>query len=335
MAWLVGVDGGQSRTRCVVAEASGRIVGVGAGGPVDRVHGAGGAERCRRAVRLAVGGALVAAGLVPDGAGEDVARWPPVAAACFGMSGANTRMEAVIRAAVPPGWAVAVEPDYASAHRGALAGRPGVVVVAGTGSVAYGRTAEGAEAVAGGWGYLLGDEGSGYWLGLQALAAAARAADGRGPPTRLLRAVPAALGAADLAEVGARVYAGEVGRSAIAGLARVVDHLAEAGDEVCQGLLAAAADHLALAAMAVAARLQAETLPVALVGGLRGSRRLVEGFASALGRRLPQAPVVPPAHPPVIGALVGAFLLAGLPPGRVMAGGTGGSAGRRPPGGGG
>src|SRR5262249_39601899 len=130
-----------------------------------------------------------------------------------------------------------------------------VVVIAGTGSIAYGRTQDGRDARAGGWGYLMGDEGSAYSIGRAALQAASQALDGRGDPTLLTQAVPAHFGLQTLYEVHTAVYSLAISRPQIAGLAAVVAQTARQGDQVTTDLLAEAGQALAQSALAVVDRL--------------------------------------------------------------------------------
>src|SRR5205085_2564078 len=182
----LGIDGGGTHTVALLAGYGGAILGRGAAGPSNRQ--AGGAGRALAALDEAVRAAFAAAGRTRG----------PVASACLGLAGADRpEDQAVIRE-----WAervrlagqVEVTSDAAILL---AAGTPegwGLVLIAGTGSIAFGRAADGRRARAGGWGHLLGDEGSAYALVMAALQAVARAADGRGPATGLTERLLARLG---------------------------------------------------------------------------------------------------------------------------------------------
>ncbi len=145
----------------------------------------------------------------------------------------------------------------------------GVAVIAGTGSMAFGRTPDGRTARAGGWGYLLGDEGSGYALALAALRAVARMTDQRGPATRLCHSLLKHLALKQPQDLVTAVYGGGLNRPALAALAPLVLEAAEAGDEVASAIVQKGAEQLALAAAAVVQQLKLTSpLPVALAGGL-------------------------------------------------------------------
>ena len=158
------------------------------------------------------------------------------------------------------------------AHIALVAGAPdgcGIVVIAGTGSIAYGVGADGARARSGGWGYLLGDEGSAYWLGHAAVRLGIRAADGRGRPTSLYERVCGDLGLRDPQALVSWFYDPDLSRYRVAGLASLVEEAATAGDRAADELLDQAAEHLASAARSVARQLVVDgDYPLVLAGGV-------------------------------------------------------------------
>src|SRR5215216_7130269 len=177
---LVAVDGGQTSTKALVACVDGTILGAGRGGPSDHFHIEGGVEKNRVAIHGAIASALASAGVAAD----------RVVAIGLGLTGAPTRGEqtpvvhAIAQELLAPQH-ITVTPDYVTNLAGASGGEPGVVLIAGGGAIGYGVTSDGREALAGGYGYLLGDEGSAFDIGVRAIAAAARAEDCRGEPTAL------------------------------------------------------------------------------------------------------------------------------------------------------
>jgi N-acetylglucosamine kinase-like BadF-type ATPase len=178
------------------------------------------------------------------------------------------------------------------------------VVLAGTGSIAYGADRSGRTARSGGFGSLLADEGSGYWLGHQALRAAVRASDGRGEPTALQALVFQALGAASMAEVIPKVYEQALPKHGIAALAPLVEQARAAGDRVAADLIRRGGQELALAAAAVARALDLghEPFPVVLAGGaFKACPSLVDTVAGALD--LPAARPAPLTVEPARGAV--------------------------------
>jgi N-acetylglucosamine kinase-like BadF-type ATPase len=191
-----------------------------------------------------------------------------------------------------------VAPDATTAWLGAFLGHPGIAVIAGTGSVAVGGSS-GALRRVGGHGHLVGDEGSGYWIGRMGLRAALAATEGTGPPTRLGDALAEAAGAS-LDELMLRVQRSPGDRTVLAGLAPVVGRCAGRPDEdlVAGSILAEAA--AALAGLAVALRQRLGDLPVAGVGGVFAMPELWAAFQHATGA------VRPLARPEVGAALLAA-----------------------------
>jgi N-acetylglucosamine kinase-like BadF-type ATPase len=153
-------------------------------------------------------------------------------------------------------------------------------VIAGTGSIAYGRNAKDETARAGGWGYVFGDEGGAFDIVRQALRAALRMEEGWGPPTMLRDALLEAGGVASINQLLHLWYTPEWPRSRVATLARTVDVQAAAGDRVASQILEKAAQELALLAGAVRGQLwqPGEAVPVAYIGGVFASVPLLERF---------------------------------------------------------
>ena len=205
----------------------------------------------------------------------------------------------------PRGWSTTAPSRWWRAPRGGS----GIVVLAGTGSICYGADRTGRTARAGGYGFLLADEGSGYWLGHQSLRAAVRAADGRGPETRLQGLIFEALGVASVAELIPRVYEKGLPKHRIAALASLVQAAHDAGDAVAADLIEAAGRELGLAARSVARQLELgdEPYPVVLAGGVfKGCPSVVDSLtaaARAARRRRPALLTVEPARGAVALAL--------------------------------
>jgi N-acetylglucosamine kinase-like BadF-type ATPase len=167
-------------------------------------------------------------------------------------------------------------------------GAPGVVIVSGTGSIAYGRNAAGESARAGGWGYVLGDEGSGYWIGRAALRAVLREADQRGSATALTPLLLAHFGVDEAQGLIHEVYQSDLKPTSIGALARCVHEAFLQGDAVAIGILRTAADELEGAGVSVARRLGllGEPFTCVLAGGIF---RAVPWLQEELQRRLPVA----------------------------------------------
>jgi N-acetylglucosamine kinase-like BadF-type ATPase len=162
-----------------------------------------------------------------------------------------------------------------------------VALICGTGSLAWGRTPDGRTARAGGWGYLLGDEGSGYDIALRALRLATQTADGRAAAHALLQAALDHWGLEAPEQLIGQVYRTETTRSEIAALAQRIVALADAGEPAAISLLDDAAHDLAQLVATVARKLDLIAPPVALAGGLLGAgERLRRGIATYTGMDL-------------------------------------------------
>ena len=199
-----------------------------------------------------------------------------------------------------------VENDVRLNQVGAFAGGPGLLLLAGTGSLCWGVGADGTEARVGGWGDGFGDEGSAFAIGRAALSATSKVIDGRLDGERFAAAIVAATGGSEDRLI-AWFYDHPARRPAVAALARVIDRLAAAGDPLAAALFDAAADELAAHVIAARGKLSAD-LPWAFVGGVSRSAGMLARVTARLGR-----PAKTPVLPPVGGALLRAARLAGWP----------------------
>jgi N-acetylglucosamine kinase-like BadF-type ATPase len=202
---------------------------------------------------------------------------------------------------------IGVDHDIRVALAGGLTGRPGIALIAGTGSSCYGRNARGDTWQSGGWGSLIGDEGSGYSIGRNAMAASVRMADGRQPETPLGRAVFDWLGISDVSEILERIYGQELTRPQIAAFAPTVLQLAAEEDIAALEILSTGAHELALMVAANHDKLPTATEPeVVITGGLGTAENYSQIIESAILHLLPQARV----RAPELDAATGAALLA-------------------------
>jgi glucosamine kinase len=186
--------------------------------------------------------------------------------------------------------------DVELALDGAFLDRTGIVVLAGTGSMAMARDAQGRAVRVGGWGDIFGDEGSAFWIGREALAQASRALDGRldavGFASAILRSLDLDTDAAYDGMMG-WCYGGSHGRSAVAAVAKTVDRLAETGDRTALAVLGAAADHLSAHITATLLRLrETRPLPWSFAGSVFESRTVLEHLIAQHGE--PTRPRLPP-----------------------------------------
>jgi len=296
MPYYLGVDGGASKTAALVTDDSGRPLGDGIAGPSNHLRV--GIETAARNIERAVNKALVTA---------DVASREIVWAYC-GIAGSDHpahRQEVVESLSVFfPRRNFTVDNDARIALTGAIGFGAGVVVIAGTGSVALGRNAAGEEARAGGWGPIVGDEGSGYAIARAGLAAILRAFDGRGPATSMTELLQRDydMTPADLPRF---VYAQTTQADDLARLSKLVIDAAEGGDALAGEIVTRSGGELAKAVLAVAGRigLTSTDFPVAYVGGaFKAGETLLAPMRSAILAAAPEARIVPPVHTPVEGA---------------------------------
>jgi N-acetylglucosamine kinase-like BadF-type ATPase len=303
--YFLGVDGGQSGTIAMIGDSAGKIAGWGSAGPWNRLGGSEARAKFLREMRHCLEQASTQAGL-------DAAR-PHFRSACLGMSGGPEDKAALLNELLEAERLI-VTHDARIALAGATAGKPGVVVIAGTGSIAFGESAAGETARAGGWGYIFGDEGGGFDIVRQSLRAVLSEHEGWGPRTALMPALLEAAGASDANDALHRFYTPDWPRSRIASLAPLVDRIAEAGDPVATAILNNAAQHLAVLAASVRRQLWREDEPSILswAGGVFNSATLLERFRT-LARIDGTVAADAPRHSPAAGALLIAWKAAGLP----------------------
>lgn len=310
----MGVDGGGTHTRALAVWKNGSTVGTGDAGASNQasVGPAAAVDALHQAIRRALAGA---------GASQD-----QVVGVCLGLAGIDRpRDRDVLRASLGPldlHCPVLTVNDAVAAWAGATGGLPGVVVIAGTGSIAYGRDEAGRECRVGGWGAPLGDEGSAYFLGAQGMRAALRHIDGRGPATALTVALRDDLVVDDLWDlgVGVRSRAASTGSltTAIASLAPTVISVAENGDPVARVIAQQAAEELSDLVQACLQQLHLSG-PSALVVARGSVLTTSSGHADTLvgrlfGQHLRNAVGVelrPARYPAVVGALILAWQAAG------------------------
>src|SRR5262245_54936780 len=276
---VLGIDAGGTKTVCLLADEQGAIVSE-ARGPGANLHTAG---------ELAVEKVLHQ--VMEEAIGDRMFADRPIVpcAICLGIAGVDRADEAQLVRAIMRriGYKsrVLVVNDALIALVAGARDDPGVLINAGTGSIVYGRNAAGEAARAGGWGHMIGDEGSGYWIGREALAAVMRGADGRGPKTALTADILGLFGVTDVSRLPRIVYDREMPRMSVAALGPIVQAVASDGDAVAVRILERAADELVLAARSVTARLEmrGDAFTFFLSGGIF---RVVPWLAGELPRRL-------------------------------------------------
>jgi N-acetylglucosamine kinase-like BadF-type ATPase len=256
MRHVMGIDAGGTKTAGLLADETGAVLAKAIGNGANLlVHG-----------ELAVEKSLFQ---VIDALDSDIR----IDALCLGIAGADRPGEEEVIRGVLRRLGIRREVRIVNDATVALvAGAPdgiGIVVVSGTGSIAYGVDPSGKTARSGGWGYLLGDEGSAFWLGHAAVRLGIRAADGRGPATKLFERICSHLEIDEREGLVSWFYDQELSRHRVARLAGIVQEAADDGDETADRLLDQAARHLVRAANAVDRQLEFETeYPLVLAGGV-------------------------------------------------------------------
>ena len=313
---VIGVDGGASTTRCIASDLAGNIVAKNKTGPSDHIYDDRGQKKLKKTLSMVLHPML-----------ERLNKKASFEAICLGMTAVKRcSPESKIvedevmtifserKIAIPR---ILVVEDAVIAWAGATACQPGVMVYAGTGSIAYGVNQQGQECRAGGWGYVIDDEGSAYDIGKRALKAVFRNIDGRVGDTSLSNKLKEYFNKSTPEEIQKEVYISHtLGRSKVAALAKIVSQAAFEGDEIAISILNEAGKELGLLAEAVITRLFLENgrFPVVTAGGVFNTGVFVhKPFEIVVKKTSPKAEIVQARFEPVVGAVLLAFRLMGLP----------------------
>ena len=301
--FYLGIDGGQSSTTALIADSSGRILGSGKGGPCNHVAASDGRAKFRSAVGNCVRQACEEAGLDSSAV--------TFASACFGFSGGPEDKAAYVRELIRSK-RYKITHDAEIALSGATAGEPGIIIIAGTGSMAFGRNGRGEAARAGGWGYVFGDEGGAFDLVRRALRASLQYEEGWGAQTVLRSHLLNATGAPSANTVLHDFYTAEYPRTRVAALAPLVSEAANSGDEVADRILQSAAGELVRYTEGVYRNVfrDDERPPVAYIGGVFRSGRLRSYYRKLIEQRISCA-VIAPKLQPAAGAVLDALRMDG------------------------
>ncbi len=312
MKYYIGVDGGASKTAAIVVDETGAQCGQGLAGGSNHLRV--GIEEATRNVERAVNKALVEAGVAIRN----------IEYAYCGIAGSDhpvhrQRVIDALQVFFPRGNFI-VDTDARIALTGAVGFGAGVVIISGTGSVAFGRNAAGDESRAGGWGPTIGDEGSGFWIAREGLSAIVRAHDGRGFVTKMTDLLCNEYDMCNAEDLPKFVYATTTQADDIARYGKLVIEAAAMGDDVAHEILTRGGSELAECVLAVARKLHMtdSEFAVAYVGGaFHAGEALLSPMRLRLQRDAPGATLMPPLKPPVEGAAMMAMRAAEAPrPGR-------------------
>jgi len=302
MRYVVGVDGGGTKTAAAVVGEDGRPLASGSAGPSN--HRSVGMAPASANIADAVTAALDAAGI----------RLDQLTGICMCLAGFDTDLDLpvpqrAIRILAYDGPAI-FENDVIGAWAGATEAGPGLVVIAGTGATALGMNARSEFWRTDGWDTQLGDAGSGYDIGREGIRAAMAMLDGRVAPTALALKLGGVYGVKDAEGMRRLVDSTPFGKFEIASFARHVAEAAEDGDPTAQEILRRAGHDLGANVMAIVEKLDMrdDEFPISTVGSVFKSKPWVtEPFARAVRDAAPRATLRPPAHPPEIGAALLGF----------------------------
>jgi N-acetylglucosamine kinase-like BadF-type ATPase len=296
--YFLGIDGGGTKTHAVVTDSDCRVIGEGFSGAANPLRV--GLEEAVTHIDQAVADACALAGI----------ELGHIDFACAAIAGINhpihyhTMKDALEDALHVSG--IELVTDARAALEGALDGKAGVVVIAGTGSIAIGVDTNGQTARAGGFGPTLSDEGSGYYIAQQALKAVVSSFDGRSQRTILAERICDRLGVAAPSDLPGVIYNSDSEPVDIAPLAELVDKSAQEGDEVARQILTAAGRELGRLAASVIDKLKlhSSAFRVACVGSVfRSGEFVLEPLRDAVLRIAPQAEIGEPLYSPAIGAV--------------------------------
>lgn len=286
---MVGIDAGATKTRAFAVARSGEVEGRGAGGGGNLLTSPDPQGAIGAALREALGGRAPAAVVLSCAGGDRDAERQKGRSLLGALLGPDVRIDVTHDA---------IAALYAGNPQGC-----GVVLISGTGSIAYGRNAEGDESRAGGWGWIIGDEGSAVWVGIEGLRAAAHDVDGRGAPTAITAHLVRELGVAELTDALPLLYGRPHPSPAVIASVRAVALAASASDLIAVGILHRGANALARAASVVAMSLGLADGPVYLAGGaFEQIPALASGVRMELLSALPRAAVEPVREEPAMGA---------------------------------
>jgi len=304
--FYAGFDGGGTRTTCLLCDSQGSVLGVGSGGR-SNYHNTG-LRNALASLKRSFEGALAQSGMAKDGLRLE---------ACFGLAGLDSPedMAAMKRAvgsmALGSGGrrrSDLLVNDWRTAVAGAFIYEPGVTLTAGTGCVAAAQRDRGRKVVrVGGWGHIVDDRGSAYDIGRDALYAAMRDYDGRGPKTMLLRLIMQRLKVSEPQGIIARVYAGHMPVSEIASLSPLVGQAADSRDGVALGILKEKGRILGELVVSAASRLEMLDMRfgVSLNGGVfKAGQPILGPLEETILAAAPLAKIVDPKLPPACGAVV-------------------------------
>lgn len=310
MSYVLGIDGGGSKTVCLLMDETRRVIGRGEAGASN--YQTIGIADAQKSIEVAILAAAEQA--------LNLAKPIKISAICLGLAGVGRThdidavkglvKELQTNKSLPIDWELApsnivISHDALIALVGGIGNDIGVVTAAGTGSIVFGRNHQGITKRVGGWGYILGDEGSAYKIALAGVQAALKAYDGSGMSTSLVDIFKVYLELASIESLVELIYQQHWGVTEIAALAEIVDLAAALGDEVANKIIDDAVQYLVTATSTVIDGIftDNQTLEVVTTGSVWQSKcKMHDRFTKSLGQKFPQVKVIHPKYEPAYGA---------------------------------
>lgn len=300
MVYILGIDGGGSKTVCVLMDDKRQILGRGEAGSSN--YQSVGIEAAKYSIQSAINTAIIQKDNIK------------IDAICLGLAGVgrsrdievvkNIVKDIPIICNIKP-QNIIIYHDALIALVGGIGNDVGIVVAAGTGSIVFGRNHQGETKRVGGWGYILSDEGSAYQIAVAGMQAALKSYDGREKSTSLIEDFKNHLGLSSIEELIEVVYLRVWGVKVIAALAPIVDNAAAKGDEVANKIIDDAVEELVKATVTVIDGIfvKGEFLEVVTTGSVWKSKcKMRERFISCISQKFPEVKVIFPRFEPVYGA---------------------------------
>lgn len=294
---FLGIDGGGSRTRALICDSWGKILGSGQSGPSNPMSNS--ADICRSNIEEAI--QLAFAERIPE----------PIAATHWGIAGAycpegidilQTIAEQIFHSSQTK---ISIGHDLEIALEGGLARASGVALIAGTGSACYGKNPVGVEGFCGGWGDGVDDAGSGSWIGLQALQACARQEDGRLPRSYLQSRVMDYLGLSSMNQFKQRIHHIGLSKTERGELAPMILELAQTDDPAAVNIVQRAAEELSLLVRTCSQKTKQASPHIVLTGGLT----MNPYFRDVVANKISQTIARPTLYRPRLSSASGALLI--------------------------
>lgn len=298
--YVIGIDGGATKTTAVLADLNRNILAEKFSGPANFLII--GTEKVAKTI----------SDLILDVCNEAEVNINNIEVVCIGLTGAGRESDAEkIKKAIQDYWSTAystpikniiVTSDARIALEGAFSGRPGIILIAGTGSIIFGKDRSGMLYRVGGFGRYIGDEGGGYSIGRLGLQAVAKSMDGRGPETKLLDILKTQFGINSPEDLINKVYQENLDFAAVAPL---VIQCAEEGDEACREILRREAEELVLHIKAIKDKIRVRTVYISFIGGLlSGENYYSKLLRKIILQKIEGVNVILPEHPPAYGAIL-------------------------------